>query len=124
MNDTDTAKQNAESWLQSIKQMVAKLENEDTRDEAEREIQQSVLEVSVRSGWHNIGDEMEAAEYRILLTTGGPALQITGDLDSFDGPVSFALEYQDWGTPWTGYPLSEEEAKAVHAFVSQFYFGG
>jgi hypothetical protein len=43
-------------------------------------------------------------EYRILLCTGGPAVQITGNLSSYNEPAAATLQHQDWFLPWTDYP--------------------
>jgi hypothetical protein len=90
-------------------------------DAAREEIQESPLSVQVRSGWHNPGEESDAAEFEILLTTGGPALRIRGDLDEHKQPDRAWLEYQDWGTPWTQYFDVEQET--LLEYCRCFYFG-
>jgi len=37
-------------------------------------------------------------------------------------PETAELEYQDWGTPWTEYPLSSEEQKAILEFAQYFSY--
>lgn len=137
----DHARDNATAWYESIEEMVAALEdpeqdddgndipntidgNEVTPDEAREHIEQSVLSVEVRSDWHTPGDTEESApsEYRILLTTGGPALRIIGDLDQYGQPDSARLQYQDWGTPWTEL-LEDVDHDILIQFASVFYFG-
>jgi hypothetical protein len=124
MNKTETnhAIDNAKSWLGSIHEMVAALEV--TSEQAQDRIQESVLCVEVRTSWHTVGDDdSKPTEYNILLTTGGPALRIIGDLDKYCQPENARLEWQDWGTPWTEYPLEAEDDDAVLTFAQQFYFG-
>ena len=86
-----------------------------------------LLEVSVRSDWHSPGSGanggLEPAEYRILLCTGGPAVQITGDLNQYNEPESATLEYQDWFTAWEKYPLDSEQEETLLEYAQQFYFG-
>jgi len=95
-------------------------------DECRERIAESPLSVEVRSDWHTPGDEDAAqpAEYMILLSTGGPALRIVGDLSQHCEPTSARLEYQDWGTPWTEYIVTGSDHYALMTFVGCFYFGG
>lgn len=85
-----------------------------------------MLGVDVRSGWTSLNNrtELEPEEYRILLTTGGPACQILGDLNTHCEPCSADLQYQDWFKPWVDLPLSDEEAATLVTFARCFYFGG
>lgn len=111
---------NALAWFQSIKEMVDALEGANARamehaptadgnydeenEDARQRIQESVLSVEVRSGWYSpAGGNADSApaEYRILLTTGGPACQLVGELNEHGEPETAYLEHQDWGTPWT-----------------------
>lgn len=147
MTETNYAEQNAKGWLESIVEMVAALkafDDEDredetpvtidgdvmeSRDDVEQRIQESPLSVQVRGGWHNVGEEAEDEEFEILLTTGGPALRIIGDLGQYRAPERPRLQYQDWGTPWTEYiipfddPQHDEKREAIQTFCEQFYFG-
>jgi len=122
---SDNAIQNAKAWLENIQEMVAAYDKANDSldgaglDEAWDAINSAPLSVLVRSGWVRSGDALKAAEYEILLSTGGPALRIIGDLDDGGEPCSWRLQLQDWGTPWTDYaPLSEDEDKALRDFVT------
>jgi hypothetical protein len=102
---------------------AATLDGELVDAETARErIQERPLSVQVRSGWTDPGGEMEAAEFEVLLTTGGPALRIIGELDEHNEPDRAWLEYQDWGTPWTRYFPTEQET--LLSFCRCLYFGG
>lgn len=92
------------------------------RDEAEQRITEDALSVEVRTDWYSPGAEPEpAAEFQILLCTGGPACRIVGELR--DGvPYRAWLEHQDWGTPWTEYH-GEAASDALCAYAGCFYFG-
>ena len=84
----------------------------------------SALSVEFRSGWYSLGEnELIAKEFRILLSWGGPALRIIGELDDY-GPVNPKLQYQDWGTPWTDIEITEDQQDALNWFCNCFYFGG
>ncbi len=92
-------------------------------EESRERITESALEVSVRSDWHTPGEDSDPTDFRILLTFGGPALQIMGELDEHNEPSRAWLEYQDWGTPWTEYYGDNFDADALLTFALCFYFG-
>ena len=104
---------------------LAELESDagDANDEDEaREILDSdPLSVEVRSAWVTPGEEMTAGEFRIVLCTGGPAVQIRGELDHCGEPSRAWLEYQDWGTPWTQY--HDTYQATLLAYASHFLSG-
>ena len=94
------------------------------QDELRESILNSALSVEFRSGWYSSPeDETKAEEFRILLSTGGPALRIIGKLDYY-GPIEPKLQFQDWGTPWTDFEITEDQQKALNWFCNCFYFGG
>lgn len=88
---------------------------------AEEELFEMPLDVAVRSGWEPVGGYLKPSEYMILLTTGGPACRITGDLASNGEPENAVLEWQDWGTPWTPCALSAPERDALLRFAALFF---
>jgi len=132
--ELDHAEQNARAWLESIIEMVAPLVDEDDEDgdsddeakqKAREAITESVLSVGVRdTTFRTPGDTtVEPDEFEILLSTGGPALRIVGNLGRFNAPEAIELQKQDWFKPWTAMTLSHEEREAVQLFVEQFYLG-
>jgi len=120
----DRGKKQAIAQIESIVEMVAALnsENDEEREEAQETIQNDPLSVEVRSGWHSVGSTHPPDEFCILLCWGGPACRIIGELDEHAQPEKPRLEYQDWGTNWTEYPLTEEEETALQTYCEQFYF--
>jgi hypothetical protein len=92
-------------------------------DEAAQRIQEAPLSVQVRSGWTTPGTPFEAEDFEILLSTGGPALRIRGELGAGNEPHRAWLEYQDWGTPWTEYHGDGCSQESLLAFCLEFYFG-
>ncbi len=93
-------------------------------DKARQTIEEDALSVEVRSDWHSPGDpEVEDTEYRILLCTGGPAVQILGDVGEHGQPDRARLMCQDWFTPWTEVILESEESADLLTFAQAFYFG-
>lgn len=126
---SDHAISNAKAWLETVRALAARMSDEDDEaaEAAREEVQDSALSVMVRDGWYAPGtppEEREPDEYEVLLTTGGPALRIVGDLGSGSPVGRPRLEWQDWGTPWTEYITSAEDEEALAAFVGVFYFGG
>ena len=89
--------------------------------------QEMPLTVLVRSGWHFPGEpEQQPTEFEILLSTGGPACRIIGELDR--GSVAWqsgcrpVMQHQDWFKPWTesSYDI---DTNALLWFCEQFYYG-
>lgn len=84
------AKAQGQAQFNSIREMVEALmqsvhhdATEEDHEAAERAIHEDALSVEVRSGWYVPGArdaDTKPAEYRILLCTGGPAVQIVGGL--------------------------------------------
>jgi hypothetical protein len=88
----------------------------------EDSLRESALSVEFRcSQWSNTASNLEPDEYRILLTYGGPALQITGAFDAHNGATTARLEWQDWWKPWTEYHGVDEDA--LLWFCSLFCLG-
>lgn len=92
-----------------------------SEDDARELIQDDALSVEVRSGWESPGSELTPSDFRILLCTGGPAVQIRGELDNYGEPSRAWLEYQDWSTPWTQYIGASQDTLLNYARC--FYFG-
>jgi hypothetical protein len=87
-------------------------------DEARQRIDEDPL--SLRIFGEKTDGEWEATSYELLLTTGGPAVRIVGDLNGSEAS-SARLEVQDWGKPWTEYFQTENDT--LMAYVGCFYFG-
>lgn len=143
------AREQAQAQFELIREMVQDLEwaeseadSDDTFTQARQRILEDALSVEVRSGWYNpdgrsgkLGAlQSDPAEYRILLCTGGPAVQITGKLSEHVEPETARLEIQDWFLPWTEYRPSwnsetmyaakqQEPQDVLLAYARQFYFG-
>jgi hypothetical protein len=125
--DLVKARADLREWIDEYADELAELEAAagDNRDaeEARERLMQSALDVSIRSDWHTPGEGGEPTDFRILLITGGPALQIRGELDDNREPYRAWLEYQDWGTPWTEYFGDNLNTDALLTFARCFYFG-
>ena len=94
-----------------------------SEDEARERIMDNPLSLLVRSGWYTPGnaedDEMIPAEFELLLTTGGPAVRIVGELDY--GQVKRPrLQVQDWYQSWTEYVPADKGV--LRKYCGVFYF--
>ena len=110
--------------LASIKEMLKAVENatDDEREAAEQAIYDDPLEVSVRcASWGSPYDTLEPDEYRILLCTGGPAVQITGDLNEYMQPVTARLQHQDWFEPWETLSIDNRGNEALLSYAYHFF---
>ena len=112
---------NVEDWsaLSEEGQELLELEKAagdcESLEDAEQRINDDPLAVQVRSGWCDVGAEMEAEEYNILLSTGGPATRIIGDLNQYGEPETATLQAQDWFTQWQDYEGGDEETLLRYA---------
>jgi hypothetical protein len=124
-NLLDKAREALSEWLQENGDEMTELSIEandcDDQDEARARIQENALSVEVRSGWTPAQDvPFSAAEFRIVLCTGGPHVEICGELDR-GTPCRAWLQYQDWGTPMTQF--FNVEQSTLLAYCQEFYFG-
>jgi hypothetical protein len=93
---------------------------ENTSEEQARErILEDALSVEVRSDWETSASEFTASEFRIVLCTGGPHVEIVGDIDR-GTPSRVRVIYKDWGTSGE---LFDFDHAAVIEYCQQFYFG-
>ena len=131
MTDNSSAIDNARAWLADISAMIAALNaaeaadgERDAIDDARQAIDESILSIMVRDSWRHPGHAAECgpAEYELLLSTGGPALRIRGEVENGE-PTSARLQYQNWFTPWTDLDLTAAEYADVTAFAQNFYYG-
>ena len=122
----ENAKGHVQSMVEDFKkdQLFEKIKDYDAQDQLRESVLNSALSVEFRSGWYSFGEnDLKAKEFRILLSWGGPALRIIGELDN-DFPENAQLQFQDWGIPWTDYEISEDQQRALNWFCNCFYFGG
>ena len=113
-----------ETWdaenADELKELEAEAGECKDADEARERIEEDALSVEVRSGWVSIGSEMTAEEFCILLTTGGPAVRIRGELDNSGEPHRAWLEVQDWGKAWTQYFPADQDVLLSYCRVFCF----
>src|SRR5690606_26612098 len=93
-----------------------------SREDVEQAIQEMPLSIEVRSGWVSSVHDFTPNEFRIVLCTGGPHVEIRGDIGLHGEPQDVKVFYADWSERGE-YDLSDEEREAVQQFCDQFYFG-
>src|ERR1035437_752867 len=123
--DGDSPAGARDEWMvengEELKDLEESLSEFKDAEDAREQAQESALSVEVRSGWGSPGEEMTAEDFQILLSTGGPALRIRGELNKGE-PSRAWLEYQDWGTPWTEYHGENADQGTLLSFCSFFFF--
>ena len=112
------------SYLESLNPTTQ--EQELIIEETTQSILDSALSIEFRSGWYSsLYDRVrlgEPAEFKILLTWGGPALRIIGEIENYYA-VNPKLQYQNWFEPWIDLEITESQEKALNWFCNKFYFG-
>lgn len=139
---------NARGQLESIKELYREFKKQEdlealgvgsnvaswTSEGIREKAQDEALSVEFRSGWTSNPEEMKPEEFKILLSTGGPACQIVGKIDYGScEPIDIEIQYQDWGTPWEPLQLNctyadkspniTSDYEALEWFCNCFYFG-
>ena len=92
-----------------------------SEEQARERILEDALSVAVRSGWASTKEDFEPEEFQIVLCTGGPHVELVGDLDR-GTPSRVRVIYKGWGTSGEYFPESEER-EALETYCAQFYFG-
>jgi len=98
-------------------------EDYEKQEKIKESILNSALSVEFRSGWTSNPNELEIEEFKILLTWGGPALRVIGDLNQYKESENVKMQFQDWGTCWTDFEITENQQEALNWFCNCFYFG-
>lgn len=94
----------------------------ESEDDARERITEDALSVEVRSGWHTVGEAPEPEEFRIVLCTGGPHVEIRGRLNDHNEPERCELHYAGWGVRGE-YRGDALDTDALETYARQFYFG-
>ena len=102
---------------------VTTMEQEEEIEQIKESILNSALSVEFRSGWTSNPNDIELEEFKILLTWGGPALRVIGDLNQYKEPENIKMQFQDWGTFWTDFEITENQQEALNWYCNCFYFG-
>jgi hypothetical protein len=126
--DEDEQNRTAEEWAkefpdeaQELAELTEAAGDCESREDAERRIQEDPLSLEFRSGWVTNKDEMEPEEFKLLLSTGGPAVQIIGEINQGQ-PDRVRLQAQDWFTSWTDYRGQDTDVLEKYCAVFCFDF--
>jgi hypothetical protein len=93
-------------------------------DDAHDAIYAHPLSLEVRSDWCSVNAPFERAEYRILISWGGPAVQVTGTMNEHNEPATAVLQSQDWFVEWRDWVPTEDGAdELLLEYARTFYFG-
>lgn len=105
-------------------QLAGKDHHQEAFEAIEQQIQEMPLSVQVRSEWYTPGQEnVIPSEFEILLSTGGPATRIVGELDAWGQATNCRVQARDWWQPWTnGYTPTSWEQERLVSFCNSFYF--
>jgi hypothetical protein len=105
--------------MEELAELEAAAGDCESQEDAQQRISEDPLSVQVRSDWANPGETMEAAEFQIVLCTGGPHVEIVGELDQYGEPDRVRILYRDWGTSGELYDF---DRRAVLAYCRQFHY--
>lgn len=114
------ANADAAAELEELAELEEQSNGMASEDEAIEAIEQDPLSVETRSDWVSTWETMFPGEFRILLCTGGPHVEIVGDLDHYKQPCSVRILYKDWGTHGELFGFDHE---SVLRYCSVFFFG-
>ena len=127
----DTAKNDPDEMTQEDKLELAELAEMagdcTSEEDARRRIEEDPLEVLMRGDWYAYGtepaDAAKPVEFRILLSTGGPATRIIGELNEHGEPTRARIQAQDWFTVWTDYTGDTCSQDDLLTYCGHFFFG-
>lgn len=104
-----------------LAELLEQVGSYESREEVEREMREMPLCIEVRSGWSHPTGDLTPAEYKIVLSSGGPHCELRGDLDngSAHGPVR--VLYSGWSESGELFDISDEQRRALNYFVDIFF---
>lgn len=108
----EKAHEQAQAQVSSIVELVADLNGGDY-EEAIKAIENNPLSVEYRSGWTVPGRDMAPDEYRVVLCTGGPHVELRGDI----GRGDVRVVWRDGGGSGE-YRTTLEELDALRQYVA------
>ena len=85
-------------------------------------VNETPLSLEVKADdWQSLEDsrDIEPTKGRLLLSTGGPAAQIIGDIEG-DYMANVEIQFQDWLKPWESIRTNSEQFDALKWFVDLF----
>jgi hypothetical protein len=92
-----------------------------TQEDIEKAIQQTVLNIEVRSGWQTVDTSLEPSEFFILLQTGSPNVCITGELNCYGETIKAKIQIMHDAIEWVDY-FEGVNMEILIDFCRHFYF--
>jgi len=117
----DRARQQAQAQIDGLRETLDELDAAVTREEENAAIDRlhgCAVGASVRSPWVRLttycedAEGLQPREYKITLCTGGPAVQLRGELRDGE-PHSAKIEYRDGCERWSTYPFPPETTREL-----------
>lgn len=103
---------------EELKELEAEAGECESEENARERIQEDPLSLRIFGEFSN--GEWEVTSYELLLSTGGPAVRIVGELNQHSEPSSARLEVQDWFKPWSEYIAADSDT--LMTYVQCFCF--
>lgn len=116
------ANADASEALEELAELEGAAGDCESEDDARERITCDALSVEVRSDWHSVGGDSEPTEFRIVLCTGGPHVQIVGELAQGE-PSRAWLEYSGWFSGLAERVNQDGDQDALLTYARQFFFG-
>jgi hypothetical protein len=111
--------------LAEVARLAELLEADPDNDELQDELRALALSQEVRSDWRclSIAGETEPDEWRLVLCTGGPHVEVRGEFNNYGDPETASLWAADWGQSLAEVPISQSSADLLLWFGQTFYWG-
>lgn len=105
--------------VEELQELESALSDFDDAEDAEQRLYELPLSVEVRSGWHTPGEESTPEEFRIVLCTGGPHVELRGEIDHRGAPCRVWVAARDWGQRIDDVSECREYAGTLLSFAQQ-----
>lgn len=106
---TSWAEENPED-AEELEELETAANGHEDEDDAREAILTDALSVEFRSAWAAPGEELTPEEFRIVLCTGGPHVELIGDLNADGTPYRVRCLYRDWSECGELYDFDHEAA--------------
>lgn len=113
----------AQAQLDEIQRLSDLLDSDPDNDDLQEELRCLALSQEVRTPWQCVSQDLEPTEYRIVLCTGGPHVEIRGDLDSAGDPETATMWHCDWGQEPAVVSTTDPEDELMLWFAQTLYWG-
>jgi hypothetical protein len=111
--------------LAEVARLAELLEADPDNDELQDELRALALSQEVRSDWRCFvaTEECDPDEWRLVLCTGGPHVEVRGEFNNYGDPETASLWAADWGQSLAEVPIPQSSADLLLWFAQTFYWG-